>query len=1040
MSVTALKTRTLATSRATRVGGGLVDQPKVSSSVRTLRFIVVVASAIGTFGIGAPFADDLPPGVSNSQDPNDVSLTPQESLQAIEVPDGFQVTLFAGEPDLRRPIAFDFDDRGRLWVVENYSHPAASEELNPDRILIFEDTDNDGQYDKRKVFWSGGRYLSAIAYGHGGVWIGNSPELSFIPDRDRDDVPDSEPVVILDGFLESSNNVLNNFHWGPDGWLYGAIGLRGMSRVGRPGTPERDRVSIPRGLWRVHPTTHKFEVYAIGMVNPWGADFNEVGDLFTTNTVISHLWHVVPGMFLQRRGSEQDYRYAYGRIQSINDHLHWGGGRWTDSRQTADGEVKQQHSVTGGGHAHCGGMVYLGDNWPETFRGKFYTCNLHGKRVNCDNLIPSRSTYVATHGKDVLMADDPWFRGLSIKYGPDGGVFVSDWHDFGECHDSDGSHRTSGRIYKVVFGTAPDLAPFDLAAMKHEDLLDLHSHPNEWYRRHARRLLLERSNGTDASTVTSVKVALRQRWGSPVDRRSSESDDSIVLSRLWTWNVTGNLSNSDLAELRTARNQHVRRWSVRMMVDREDVNDETIAQLAEMATDPSAKVRLAVAAALQRIPPEARWGIAERLLSNGIDAEDPFIPLMIWYGIEPAVTSNVHVALRVASLSQIPLVRRYIARRLLDVPDPPIPLIITAAAQDRNDEVRLGLLKGMGDALSDRGLFSPPPLWPPLYDQLRRSQNAEIRSVAVGLARIFGDRQAIDGLKATVVDPDTDLSERKQALAALGKLDGILTPPWLHDLLSDDHLRADALRSLAQINDSDTPAAVMRRFSKMSARERQLAVSVLVTREAFAMQLFECLADGTVSPNDVSAFALQHLRSYPDKAIQDGLNQVWLATSDRATKADAIARYKRLLEPTFLATGNASAGRVIFESHCAKCHTLFGAGGTVGPDLTGSGRGNLDYVLGNLIDPSGLVDEAYRLTTIEMTDGRLLSGFLQTHGENSVVLRTPDAEVTLPLSDIDDIQTTNRSMMPDGLLESFLDDQVRDLVVYLASPDQVDLP
>ena len=186
-------------------------------------------------------ADDLPDGVSNSQDSGDVSLTPLQSLGLMKVPAGFNVTLFAGEPDIRRPIAFDFDDRGRLWVVENYSHPKASKKQNPDRIVILEDTDNDGEFDKRKVFWSGGRYLSAIAYGHGGVWIGNSPELWFIPDRDRDDVPDSEPVVILDGFVESSNNVLNNFHWGPDGWLYGAIGLRNMSYVGKPGTPKKER-------------------------------------------------------------------------------------------------------------------------------------------------------------------------------------------------------------------------------------------------------------------------------------------------------------------------------------------------------------------------------------------------------------------------------------------------------------------------------------------------------------------------------------------------------------------------------------------------------------------------------------------------------------------------------------------------------------------------------------------------------------------------------------------------------------------------------
>ena len=394
-----------------------------------LRTAIVLLLALTSTGL----ADDLPLGVVNTQNPNDVSLSPQESLARITVPDGFHVTLFAGEPDVRRPIAFDFDDRGRLWVVENYSHPDCQSDSGTDRILILEDTDNDGQFDRRKVFWDKGRYLTGIAVGHGGVWIANTPELAFIPDRDRDDEPDSDPVILLDGFHRSENNVLNNFHWGPDGWLYGAIGLSTPSSVGKPGTPDKERTQISRGIWRFHPVRQEFEVVAQGMVNPWGADFNEFGDLFTTNTVIAHLWHIVPGMYCQRRDREFDNPYVYRRIQSIANHLHWGGDQWESSR-----EVNERNSVAGGGHAHCGAMIYLGDNWPKEYRGNFFTLNMHGNRVNCDQLVPNRSTYVGVHADDFLFGNDPWFRGLSVKYGPDGGVYISDWHDLGECHDEMG--------------------------------------------------------------------------------------------------------------------------------------------------------------------------------------------------------------------------------------------------------------------------------------------------------------------------------------------------------------------------------------------------------------------------------------------------------------------------------------------------------------------------------------------------------------------------------------------------------------------------
>ena len=418
-------------------------------------------------------ADDLPQGVRNTQNPNDISLTPQESLSRIRVPTGFHVTLFAGEPDIRRPIAFDFDDRGRLWVVENYSHPQWEKDNATDRVIILEDTDHDGQFDQRKVFWDRGRYLTGIAYGHGGVWLANTPELIFIPDADRDDVPDREPVVMLDGFQISTNNVVNNFHWGPDGWLYGAIGLTSVSQVGKPDCPPEQRTPISRGIWRFHPVSHRFEKVAEGMVNPWGADFNEYGDLITSNTVIAHLWHIVPGMYCARRAGEGDNPFAYQRIQSIANHLHWGGGNWQSSRNPSSRRNKKekppasvehtdhahddqyhQHSVSGGGHAHCGAMIYLGDNWPAKYRGTFFTNNLHGNRVNNELLVPSRSTYVGEHAEDFLFGNDPWFRGMSIKYGPDGGVYVSDWHDYGECHDNDGSHRTTGRIYKVVYDEA----------------------------------------------------------------------------------------------------------------------------------------------------------------------------------------------------------------------------------------------------------------------------------------------------------------------------------------------------------------------------------------------------------------------------------------------------------------------------------------------------------------------------------------------------------------------------------------------------------
>ncbi|HIE96614.1 MAG TPA: c-type cytochrome [Planctomycetes bacterium] len=1007
----------------------------------------------------AAAADDLPPGVVNTQQASDVSLSPQESLARITVPDGFHVTLFAGEPDVRRPIAFDFDDRGRLWVVENYSHPEWKTDGTSDRIIILEDSNHDGQFDQRTVFWDKGRFLTGLAVGHGGVWIANTPELSFLPDRNHDDVPDSEPIVMLDGFQISSNNVVNNFHWGPDGWLYGAIGLSTKSLVGKPGTPEEGRTSITRGIWRFHPVDHIFEKVAEGMVNPWGADFNEYGDLITSNTVLAHLWHIVPGMYCERRASEQDNPYAYGRIQSITDHLHWGGGGWQDSRAPTSGKGNGKkskaasqsshhdvndptahyhtHSVAGGGHAHCGAMIYLGDNWPQQYRGTFFTNNLHGNRVNNDILVPTKSTYVGGHGEDFLFGNDPWFRGMSIKYGPDGGVYISDWHDIGECHDSDGSHRSSGRIYKVVFGQ-PLRTAVDLRQLSDTELVELQLHQNEWFVRHARRILHQRS-----ATGTDLTAAIRRLRNIFDD----EEDELLKLRVLWTRHVVDDLNESELLELLSHHSQHVRRWAVRFLVDRQrqepsSLSSSVFRQFIKMSHhDTSPKVRLELACALQRVSTEQRLAIAAGLVSHAADATDPYLPLMIWYGIEPVVTVDTTAALQLAVASRLPLVRRYIARRTVDVESPPIAHVVDVAMQNHDETIRLDLLQGMLDALDGRGHQTAPESWNRLYPQVSSAKQPLLRSVAVRLAIIFGDELAITRLRETVLNQTAAAAGRGEALRALLQVKNGVPVEMLHQLVAEDSvLRPDALHALVISNAPSTANVLLNQYAKLAHDEKQDAISVLATRRSFAEALLTAIEDGRVNRTDVSAFALQQLRAFNIPLLQTRIQSLWADDAQRLKKSDQIAHYTKLMSADYMAHGDVNAGRLVFERTCAKCHTLFGEGGTIAPDLTGSGRKKTDYVLSNLIDPSAEIDRAYRLTTVLTTDGRLLSGFMVQQDDTWLVVRTQDARIRVAMKEVEELITSNTSMMPEGMLRDFTDHQVRDLLVYLGHSEQVPLP
>ena len=302
------------------------------------------------------------------------------------VPPGFAVTLFAGEPDVVQPIAMTFDDRGRLWVVECLSYPNWRKDgKGSDRVTILEDTDGDGKFDKRTVFLDDGVNLSGIEIGFGGVWLCSSPNLLFIPDRDGDDKPDGPPEVVLDGWniKDTKHNVFNTLTWGPDGWLYGCNGIQAKARVGKPGTPDKDRTPLDCGVWRYHPTQKHFELFASGTTNPWGLDWDDYGQMFITNCVIHHICHVIPGGHMERMYGDDVNPYTYGLQKSCADHLHWGGGAWTSSRSTGV-NGSPQHSEAGGGHAHSGCAVYLGDNFPPEYRNSVFMCNIHGNRLNRD--------------------------------------------------------------------------------------------------------------------------------------------------------------------------------------------------------------------------------------------------------------------------------------------------------------------------------------------------------------------------------------------------------------------------------------------------------------------------------------------------------------------------------------------------------------------------------------------------------------------------------------------------------------------------------
>ena len=280
--------------------------------------------------VGLMWADEFPrlPNTESTTDADPPSA--EESAKAFSLPEGTKVKVWASEPMVQNPIGMAWDKNGRMWVAENYTYGSRKIRFDlslRDRVIVLSDTNGDGQADTRKVFTDKVQMLTSVEVGQGGVWLMCPPKLLFIPDRDGDLVPDGEPEVMLDGFdvaRGNYHNFANGLRWGPDGWLYGRCGHSCPGRIGVPGTPDELRYPIDGGILRYHPQRKVVEVLAHGTVNPWGHDWDEHGELFFINTVIGHMWHLIPGAHYRESGSGASQNpLIYERMPQHADHFHY---------------------------------------------------------------------------------------------------------------------------------------------------------------------------------------------------------------------------------------------------------------------------------------------------------------------------------------------------------------------------------------------------------------------------------------------------------------------------------------------------------------------------------------------------------------------------------------------------------------------------------------------------------------------------------------------------------------------------------------------
>ena len=930
------------------------------------------------------------------------ALSPAGTAAALKVPAGFRVEVIIGEPHVVQPIAYTIDDRGRLWIVENTNYPT-SPGLAKDRILILEDTKGTGTFDKQTVFWDKATFSSGIAVGFGGVWLGSPPNLLFIPVKDWDEPkPAGEAQVMLDGWASNdTHETLNDFIWGPDGWLYGTHGIFNRSLVGKPGAPDSERLLVEGAVWRFHPTRKVFERWSEGGSNQWGVDWNDHGEAFFEACVIPHMWHAIQGARYQRQAGTHQDTHTYEDIKTIA----WG--RYEKA-------------------AYAGAMVYLGGAFPAEWRDQFFFHDIHMNKLRCETMIPTGSGYRSEKKIDFGVSSDRWFRGLSPQYGPDGGVFINDWYDKVPCHQQkEFTDRSNGRVYKIVTDAVKPVK-VDLAKLSDAELVAHHLNANEWYVRHARRLLQER--GANAATTAALEKILFET-----------ADDTRQLRALWTLQAQGALTEATLLRTLEAKSEAVRGWAITCATEggKPSANlYEHIVQLSQK--DPSPVVRRRIASAAQRLPLADRWSWLEPLAQHAEDVADQNIPLLIWYALEPAVAADPTRGLALAQKTPFAKLANFTARRLATAAVEPGAKgeqleLLSQALLAADDNLRATLLNGIKDGLVGQNRLKEPATWPKVYAELTKHPSNEVRNSARQIAVTFGNASALDQLRASLLNKKTSVPERVGALTNLSQLHDLESLPTILALAKAGTMRGPAVVALGQYDDPRIAPLLVDILLDKDPTLRQRALNTLAGRAENSRALLAAIDAGKLKPGILTAPIASKIRGFNDAKMNAWLEKNWgKVNASSEDKAKAITNYKKFLGTNAILRADVKRGRELFRASCGACHQLFGTGGEIGPHLTG-GYTDLEYLLQNIIDPNAVIGLDYQLVYITLKDGSLQAGIVGAENESTLTLKVPGAPAPVVIAK-DQIKTrvvSPNSLMPEGLLNGLEEPDVRSLFLYL---------